>query len=211
MSRPTLIVFVRAPAVGRGKTRLARDIGKVAAWRLSRAMTAATLRRLRDPRWRLVVRVTPDGARADWGQTPAAPSESGSGAGLAAGVCPQAEPQGRGDLGERLVRALRAHASGPVAVVGTDAPDLTPARVARAFAAARRSGAAIGPAADGGYWLLALSARRARTVRLDGVRWSSAHACADTVRALGGKVERLETLVDVDDAASLAALRSRGG
>jgi len=185
MARPTLIVFVRAPAIGRGKTRLAKDIGKVAAWRLSRAMTGRTLRRLADPRWRLVVRATPDGA------------------------VPGAEPQGRGDLGERLVRALRAHARGPVAVVGTDAPGLSPARVARAFAAVRRSGAAIGPAADGGYWLLALSARRARAVRLDGVRWSTAHALADTVAALAGKVERLEILIDVDDAASLAALRSR--
>lgn len=187
MSRPTLIVFVRVPAVGRGKSRLARDIGKVEAWRLSRAMTARMLRTLRDPRWRLLVRVTPDGA------------------------LPGAEPQGRGDLGERLTRAIRAHGRGPVAVVGTDAPDLTPARVARAFGAARRSGAAIGPAEDGGYWLLALSARRARGVRLDGVRWSTAHAGEDTVRALGGTVARLETLVDIDDRASLVRWRARSG
>lgn len=187
MDRPTLIVFVRAPAIGRGKTRLAKDIGKVAAWRLSRAMTARTLRRLADPRWRLVVRVTPDGA------------------------IPGAEPQGRGDLGERLVRALRAHARGPVAVVGTDAPDLTAGQVARAFNAARRRSAAIGPAADGGYWILALSPRRARAVRLDGVRWSSPHACADTIEALGGKVALLATLIDVDDAASLRALSRRRG
>lgn len=184
MSRPTLIVFVRVPAIGRGKTRLAKDIGKVEAWRLSRAMTARMLRTLRDPRWKLVVRVTPDGA------------------------LPGAEPQGRGDLGGRLTRAIRAHATGPVAVVGTDAPDLTPARVARAFAAARRAGAAIGPAEDGGYWLLALSARRARAVRLKGVRWSTAHACEDTVEALGGRVTRMETLTDVDDLASLRAWRA---
>lgn len=187
MSRPTLIVFVRVPAIGRGKSRLAKDVGKVEAWRLSRAMTARMLRTLRDPRWRLVVRVTPDGA------------------------VPGAEPQGRGDLGQRLERAIRAHASGPVAVVGTDAPDLTPARVAGAFAAARRSGAAIGPAEDGGYWLLALSARQARAVILAGVRWSSAHACEDTVKALGGGAARLETLIDVDDIASLVRWRARSG
>ncbi len=64
MTRPTLILFLRVPAIGRGKTRLARDIGKVEAWRLSRAMTAGVLRRVCDPRWRLVVRVTPDGALA---------------------------------------------------------------------------------------------------------------------------------------------------
>lgn len=187
MARPTLIVFARAPAVGRGKSRLARDVGRIEAWRIARAMTAQTLRRLRDPRWRLVVRVTPDGAIS------------------------RAEPQGRGDLGERLVRAIRAHGRGPVAVVGTDAPELTRAQVARAFAGARRNGAAIGPAADGGFWILALSPRRARAVGLDGVRWSSAHACVDAVAALGGSVARLEILTDVDDLAALRAVSRRRG
>lgn len=186
MSRPTVVLFLRVPAIGRGKTRLARDIGKVEAWKLSRAMTAGVLRRVRDPRWHLVVRVTPDGAMDG------------------------AEPQGRGDLGLRLQRAIRAHAQGPVAVIGTDVPDLSAARIARAFSAARRHGAAIGPAADGGFWILALSARRARAVAFEGVRWSSAHACADTVAALGGKVARLETLIDVDDQAALRAWRASG-
>jgi len=185
MTRPTLIVFLRAPAIGRGKTRLAREIGLVAAWRFARTQAEQTLRRLADPRWRLVVRVTPDiAAHGGW------------------------EPQGAGDLGHRLERAIRAHARGPVAVVGTDCPDLTPARVARTFAAARRTGAAIGQAEDGGYWILALSARRARRVALDGVRWSTAHACDDTVRALGGDVVRLETLIDVDDLKSLRTWRA---
>lgn len=186
MARPTLILFLRVPAIGRGKTRLAAGIGKVEAWRLSRTMTAGVLRRVRDPRWRLVVRATPDGALAG------------------------AEPQGRGDLGQRLKRAIRAHAHGPVAVIGTDAPDLNAARIARAFASARRHGAAIGPAADGGFWILALSASSARKIAFEDVRWSTAHACADTVAALGGKVARLETLVDIDDQAALTAWKARG-
>ena len=186
MARPTLILFLRVPAVGRGKTRLAKDVGKVEAWRLSRAMTAGVLRRVRDPRWRLVVRVTPDGALEG------------------------AEPQGRGDLGQRLQRAIRAHAAGPVAVIGTDAPDLDRAHIAAAFKAARRHGAAIGPAADGGFWILALSARRARSVAFEGVRWSTAHAMADTVAAIGGRASRLQTLIDVDDRAALTAWKARG-
>jgi glycosyltransferase A (GT-A) superfamily protein (DUF2064 family) len=185
MTRPTLILFLRVPAIGRGKSRLAKDIGKVEAWRLSRAMTAGVLRRVLDPRWRLVVRVTPDGAMAG------------------------TEPQGRGDLGQRLQRAIRAHARGSVAVIGTDAPDLDRAHVAAAFKAARRHGAAIGPAADGGFWILALSARRARSVAFEGVRWSTAHAMADTIAAIGGRAARLETLIDVDDRAALTAWRAR--
>jgi glycosyltransferase A (GT-A) superfamily protein (DUF2064 family) len=184
--KPTLLVFARAPAIGVGKTRLARDVGRVEAWRVSRAMTADLLRRLRDRRWGLVVRVAPDRARFPGFRV---------------------EPQGPGDLGLKLQRALRDHARGPVAVIGTDAPDVTPARVWRALRAARRTGAAIGPATDGGFWLLALSAHRARRAAFPGVRWSTDQACADAIAALGGGFVRLETLTDVDDLASLRSVR----
>jgi uncharacterized protein len=175
--------------MGRCKTRLARDVGVVEAWRVYRAMGEGLVRRLRDPRWRLVVRATPDGAR--WPRGAAH------------------EPQGRGDLGVRLERALRAHAHAPVAVIGTDAPEVTPARVARAFRETRRTGLVFGPAEDGGFWLLALSAQRARRVSLAGVRWSSPHALADARAAVGGEAVLLERLSDVDDGRALRAWRRR--
>lgn len=187
--RPTLLVFARAPAIGRGKTRLARDIGRVEAWRVYRAMSAELIGRLgRDPRWRTVVRITPD--RARW---PGAATEA----------------QGRGGLTPRLERALRAHARGPVAVIGTDSPEITREHVARAFRAVRRTGAVFGPAEDGGFWLLALGPAQARRVRLGNVRWSTADALADSVAALGGRVVLLETLADIDDGQALADLRTR--
>ena len=186
MSRPTLIVFARAPAIGVGKTRLARDVGRVEAWRLYRGMSAGLIRSLRDPRWRMVVRVSPDRAAR--------------GRGL--------QPQGGGDLGERLRRAIRAYGRAPVAVIGTDAPEASPARVWAAFRAARAAGAAFGPADDGGFWILALSARRARRVAFAGVRWSTARALADAEAAVGASA-RVETLADVDDGAALAAWRAR--
>ena len=185
MPRPTLIVFARSPAIGVGKTRLARDIGAVGAWRVYRAMSARLLWRLRDPRWRLVL--TLDGRRTDaaWPRLPV-------------------EPQGRGDLGQRLTRALRGR--GAVAVVGTDTPDVSRARIAAAF----RARDAIGPASDGGFWLLALSARRARSVKLDGIRWSSHLTLSDTVARLG-ELTQLEILVDVDDLQSLRSSRRKPG
>jgi len=175
MARPTLIVFARSPAIGVGKTRLARDIGRVEAWRVYRAMSARLLWALRDPRWTVVVRL--EGRRLD-----------------AAWPRLITEPQGRGDLGERLTRAIRSHARNGAVVIGTDAPDVTRARLAKAF----RASDAIGPATDGGFWLLALGAARARRVRLDDIRWSSAHTLADTLSVLGPLTE-LETLTDVDD------------
>ena len=188
MARPTLIVFARAPAMGVSKTRLARDVGVVEAWRVYRAMAERLVRTLADPRWRLVVRVTPDGAK--W---PAA----------------QWEPQGRGDLGQRLERALRAHAGAPVAVIGTDAPEVTRERVAQAFREVRRTGVVLGPAEDGGFWLLALSARQARRASFDGVRWSSPHALEDAAAALDTPAVLLEVLSDVDDGRALRACRDR--
>lgn len=188
-AKPVLLIFARVPAIGVGKTRLAREVGRVEAWRLYREMAGGLVRRLRDPRWRTVVRVAPD--RGRW---PGA-------------VC---EPQGAGDLGSRLARAIRAHGGrGPVAVVGTDAPEVSPERVRRAFRAARRTGAAIGPAEDGGFWILALTSKRARRAAFPGVRWSTERACADTAAALGGRVARLEVLTDVDDLASLRRVSRR--
>src|SRR5204862_3495002 len=63
LMRRTLVLFVRAPLLGTGKRRLARDIGDVAALRFERSMIALLLRRLaKDRRWRLRIVVTPDKA-----------------------------------------------------------------------------------------------------------------------------------------------------
>jgi len=187
MPKPTLIVFARSPAIGVGKTRLARDIGAVETWRVYRTMSTRLLWKLRDPRWRLVLRLEGKAPDPGWPRLPI-------------------EPQGKGDLGVRLTRAIQIHARAAVAVVGTDAPEMTPARIANAF----RQRNAVGPATDGGFWLLALSPRRARSAAFDGVRWSSAHTHSDTLRALG-PLARLETLTDVDDGPSLRAASRQPG
>jgi len=186
--RPTLVVFARAPAIGIGKTRLARDIGAVEAWRLYRAMSGRLIRTLRDPRWRLVIRLAGKAADLHW-------------------RADAVEPQGRGDLGDRLRSGFRAHAVGPVVVIGTDAPDVSRARIAASLKALRPGGAAIGPALDGGFWLLALSSRRARRADLRGIVWSSDRTLADTVRSLGGEVVRLDLLSDIDSGADLIRWR----
>jgi glycosyltransferase A (GT-A) superfamily protein (DUF2064 family) len=72
----------------------------------------------------------------------------------------------------------------------------------------------IGPATDGGYWLI--GARRRPCLRLPfaGVRWGGPHARADTLAALGGlRVAELGELSDIDSGADLArwrAERTRG-
>jgi hypothetical protein len=193
-----LVVFAKAPRLGQVKSRLARDIGPVAACAFYRRTLAAVLRRLAGRgRWRTWIAVTPDSWTARRTLWPAGWT---------------VVPQGAGDLGVRMDRAMRALPPGPIVLVGTDIPGLRRRHVEDAFAALGRHDAVFGPAADGGYWLVGLR-RRPRVPRLFcRVRWSSEHALADTLANLGrGRTAaRLETLEDVDDGAALARWR-RGG
>lgn len=181
-----LVVFARAPRLGAGKKRLAAGIGALAAWRFSRTVLAGLLRRLgRDPRWRLTVAATPDRAAAARGWP------GGAGAFV---------PQGGGDLGRRMARALRR--PGRVVIVGSDIPCVRPHHIAAAFRILAGNDFVVGPAGDGGYWLI--GARKTAALPRDlfrGVRWSTAHALADTLATLGGRSVGLAAeLDDVDDA-----------
>jgi glycosyltransferase A (GT-A) superfamily protein (DUF2064 family) len=114
-----------------------------------------------------------------------------------------------------MARFLRAEpgtrvAPGPVAVIGTDLPGLGPRHLAEAFRLLGRHDAVLGPATDGGYWLIGLGNRRAVPPGLlAGVRWSTEHALADTLARLGHlNVGFAATLRDVDTAEDLRAARS---
>lgn len=190
--RPTLIVFAKPPVLGRVKTRLARQIGAVAASRFYRLEIARLLRELKDdPRWRLVL-------AADAGAAPAA---------MAAFARARAPVmlQGAGDLGARMARALAAAPPGPAAIIGSDIPGVTRDHVARAFRLLRNHDAVFGPSPDGGYWLVGLKRLRPYGGAFAGVRWSSAHALEDSVRALPASysVAYADSLRDVDTAADL--------
>ena len=197
-TRGELVMFVRAPRVGTVKSRLARTIGPVAAWRAYREMTETVLGRVAaDPRWRTWLAVTPD-RYAETGRfwRPDVPRL----------------PQGHGDLGARMARALAAFPARPVAIVGSDIPGIGRDQIARAFRALQTRDYVFGPATDGGYWLVG-AAPRAPVARLfDKVRWSGPYALADTLANIDGMRSHalLEVLEDVDDAASLARWRSSG-
>ena len=197
--RRHLILFVRAPQLGRGKRRLAREIGDVATVRFERAMIALLLRRLaNDGRWRARLAVTPDTARRYaryWRR----------------GI--ETAAQGDGDLGIRMRRALAACPSGPVVLVGGDIPALAAPHIAAAFRLLGRHDLVFGPAEDGGFWLV--GARRSPRLPplFDKVRWSGPYALADTLAGLPprvtvGFVDRLE---DVDDGEAYRRLTPRRG
>ena len=183
-----LVVFAKAPFIGQTKTRLARDIGSVAAWAFARRTLHAVVRPLAfDPRWRCWLAVTPDRAvhlRRVW------PKSYGF------------VSQGGGDLGRRMAAVTESLSPGPVVIIGADVPGIRPHHVARAFRALGRFDAVFGPARDGGYWLVGMKRRPQFTDLFPGVRWSTEHALADTVANLkpGRTHALLETLDDIDEA-----------
>lgn len=189
--RPRLYVMVKVPRPGRVKTRLGRQIGMVRAAWWFRHQVARLLRRLEDPRWELVLAVAPDRE------------------GLAARTWPGHLPrvaQGQGNLGARMARLLRRPGQGPVCIIGADVPGVTRAHVARAFRALADADAVIGPATDGGYWLIGMRGR-VPAGALENVRWSSPHAMTDTLATLRGlRVRMVDVLSDVDEAADLDRL-----
>lgn len=188
--KPTLVVMVKEPRPGRVKTRLGRDIGMTTAAWWFRHQVRRLLRRVRDPRWHVVLAVAPDRD------------------GLLSRVWPEdlpRIPQGSGDLGDRMGRVFRTLPPGPVAIIGADVPGVTRTRIAEAFAALGAHDAVFGPAPDGGYWLIGL--KRVGPVPgalFHGVRWSTAHALADTEASLPGlRIAHVATLGDVDTVADL--------
>lgn len=173
--------MVKEPHPGRVKTRLGRGIGLVhAAWWF-RHQVRRLLREVSDPRWDVVLAVSPDRE------------------GLESRIWPAhfaRVAQGAGDLGDRMGRVFK-QLPGRVCVIGADIPGVRKRHIARAFAAMGRADAVFGPSEDGGYWLIGL--RRLPAGAFEGVRWSSPHALADTQRSLGGmRVAHIDMLRDVD-------------
>jgi len=187
--KPRLYVMAKAPVLGQAKSRLAKDIGKVHAHRIYRAMMNRILREVQDPRWETVLAVTPPrslGRVPDWDRFPQIAQSGGS-------------------LSPRL--AMLFEDKGPTMAIGTDCPQIRARDIAAGFAALRSHKAVFGPAEDGGFWLIALNGPvDPRT--FDDVRWSNAQTLADMRNKTGKPVKLLRTLTDVDDAASLQAVRA---
>ena len=180
--------------MGRVKTRLARDVGAVAATRFYRSTARAVIARLATcPRWTTELAVAP--ATAVFSR--------------ALSCSPARFAQSAGGLGERMQAIMDRPGAIRTVIVGTDIPAIRPSHIARAFARLGSNRAVLGPAGDGGYWLVGLN-RIPRAPRpFADVRWSSEHALVDTLRNLAGKsVAIVDTLHDVDDAAGLATSSS---
>lgn len=187
--RRAVIIFAKAPVPGRVKTRLAADLGTERATDIYRELGYRTVEALAPGPWVTTVYVDPPDAHSIDAVT----------AWLGADV--RYRGQTSGDLGERMRSAIddELRCADAVCVVGTDIPGLDEATLRRAFGALDTHDVVIGPATDGGYYLIGMS--RTRPELFEAIPWSTARVLERTLRranAMGLSVAILDPRTDVD-------------
>lgn len=192
-----IIVMAKAPVAGFAKTRLIPALGEHGAAQLAR---------------RLLDHAVAQAVAADCGPvqlwcTPDVTHEAF--VHLARQHRITLTPQGDGDLGARMARAL-AHGLGcceRAVLIGTDTPALNAAYLREAADALREHDAVFGPALDGGYTLVGL--RRAAPALFERMTWSTPQVMQltrDRLATLGLRHAELATLADIDEPADLIHL-----
>ncbi|HEY8149887.1 MAG TPA: TIGR04282 family arsenosugar biosynthesis glycosyltransferase [Vicinamibacteria bacterium] len=191
-----LLVFLKEPRPGAVKSRLAARIGAEAAAAVYRAIADEAIRRTapRGDEYERFFLFDPPASRPQiqaWLSAQTLVAQVG------------------GDLGERMARAFAdAFASGArrAAVIGTDVPAIAREDVLDALESLDDHDVALGPATDGGYYLIALKGPEPELFR--GIRWSSPDVLTGTLERAarrGLSVRVLRTLGDVDTIEDLAA------
>lgn len=183
----SLIVFLKAPIPGQVKTRLAPALGPAGAAAAYRQMVDQLLKNLYAlPNVQL--RFAPDHA-----------FEAISGW-LQKSWC--ALPQGAGDLGTRLTRAFAQafeRSAHPVIVIGSDCPTVSASDIHLAAAKLRDHDLVLGPATDGGYWLIGM--RQFQPSILSDIPWSTSDVLTQTlarIQSASLSVSLLREQSDID-------------
>ncbi len=190
-------LFAKHPVAGLVKTRLAWATSPEWAARVAAAFLMDTVDRLARVQARRVLAFTPDDSEAYFAEIVRGRFEL--------------VPQGGGDLGRRMASFFSdqlANGAEHVLLVGTDSPTLPLVLVQQAFAELERADVVLGPATDGGYYLVGC-ARRLPPI-FEGVAWSSPRTLADTIARLtdpGCRLALLPPWYDVDTADDWEMLR----
>lgn len=198
MRRPdrVLVIFAKWPRAGRGKRRLAREVGTAVAARIAHAFLRDTIAiGARSGADRVLIAYAPPSARSRF-------SAMADAAALV--------PQPRASFGARLERALAdgLAVGRRVVLIGADSPTLPPAVIRRAFDRLSTADVVLGPADDGGYYLIGARGCPPATL-FRRMRWSTGDVAAETLRrtaAAGLAVVALPRWYDVDDGVGLRRL-----
>ena len=189
---PTILIFLKAPQLGRVKTRLAAEIGAAAALDAYRRLVARQMVAL-PPGWPVEVQFTPAAAEADmrrWlGEAPGR----------------QFVAQRGGDLGAKLAFAVEGafeRGAASVLLIGGDCAELGPKEFTAAATGLKSHEVVLGPSKDGGYYLLGL--RRVRPEIFEGIAWSTAVVAEQTRQRLRMQAIAWEELIELSDVDTLA-------
>jgi len=198
---PLILLFVKAPHKGQVKSRLAAVLGEDIALELYKNFVLDIL------------------ASVDKSGVPCRifyhPHDSGELMENWLGSHRQYMPQEGNDIGERMARAFRQaflEGASRVVLIGSDIPDLPPSLLEDAVGRLNRTGAVIGPAKDGGYYLIGFRNNTFLPGIFSGQKWSTDTVFAKTIQLF--EQERREVSVlpfwqDVDTIEDLQALMSR--
>jgi rSAM/selenodomain-associated transferase 1 len=197
---PTLLIFARYPRPGRVKSRLAARLGEDWAFRIYRAMLLDSADRFgslpADQRRLFLSDCSEEEGRELISQT--IPSQ-----GFVLGI------QRGADLGERLINGLHdcGHCAGGVLILGADSPTVPLSYLRDAAQEMETAPIVVGPALDGGYYLLGM--KRVRTDLFEGIDWGSTRVLEQTLSRLRrDEYALLPRWSDVDTVHDLGRVRS---
>jgi hypothetical protein len=199
-----IIVFTRYPEAGKAKTRLIPVLGAEGAAALHQQLTEHTLIQVQQFQQQAPISVEVRFAGGD---------QVLMQAWLGPDLCYVS--QGEGDLGDRMARSFQtAFAAGErrTLIIGTDCPDLDAKILIQAFAALEHTDLILGPAIDGGYYLIGL--RRPIPELFVGIAWSTAQVRQRTIEIaeqLGLAIALLPPLSDIDTPADLQTWQASAG
>lgn len=201
-SNAALIVFAKEPAPGQSKTRLAAGLPPACAFprEFAAGLYAACLRdlfhELASQPLPVRIFITPESAPAYFSRF----------------ACECIRPQVGKNLGERMRNAFMQSFSSysKLLLAGSDMPQLRRATLSAACAALDENDCVLGPAHDGGYYLIGFT-KGGFCDCFQGVDWSTGKVLGQTVERLAGKsVSFLECCRDLDTVDDLNALAASG-
>lgn len=194
----SILVFIKSPEKGRVKSRLASAFGEEKTLELYKSFVSSILGTLKGAKFPTEIFFYPaDPAEAvvDW---------------LGKGF--SYIPQRGQDLGERMENAFADSFSCGIwraLIVGTDIPDLAPAVIDEALSFLEDHDAVIGPATDGGYYLIGFKKETFLPSVFHGIPWGTGSVCSMTMQVFaraGYRVHKLPEWRDVDTVDDLISL-----
>lgn len=186
---PTLIIFAKYPEAGKVKSRLAKDIGPESAAALYKKMVEQVIDRTRpaNGNYRQIICFDPSEKMKEF----------------AAAWFPGCEmfPQFTGDLGQKMLAALgeTLKKKQMALLIGTDCLEVDRALIAGAFERLCTHDLVLGPAKDGGYYLI--GCKKIYPELFSGIEWSTERVLSQTLKAANAlklSVSLLRELEDID-------------